>query len=329
METIVITTPARLHFGLIDMNGEIGRIDGGVGLALEAPHTTIEATKSDTIRVECKVEPEIVDRLRTAVEAVCHHYHLPGAYINVRERPLPHVGLGSATQLVVGAGHAICKLYGLEVSSRELAKIVGRGGTSGIGVGAIQTGGFIIDGGHHFRRGAHGKHGYSPSSASVGIEPPPILARHDFPDWDILIMVPLGEGASGLREVTLFKVVCPVPLEEVRRMSHILLMQMLPAVIEKDLEMFGQAMEDFQKLGFKMFELRAQTQLVIDCLRFLKDNGGTGVGMSSWGPAVYAFGEDLSQLQQKADEWLANNGGGKTILTKANNVGMHITKEDR
>jgi beta-ribofuranosylaminobenzene 5'-phosphate synthase len=211
----------------------------------------------------------------------------------------------------------------------ELAKIVGRGGTSGIGIGAIQTGGFIIDGGHHFRRGALSKHGYTPSSASAGMEPPPILVHHDFPDWDILIMVPLGEGASGLREVTLFKVVCPVPLEEVRRMSHILLMQMLPAVIEKDLEMFGAAMSDFQTLGFKVFELRAQTQLVLDALRFLKDNGGIGAGMSSWGPSLYAFGEDLSRLQEQAEAWLAENGGGKTILTKANNMGMHMVKEVR
>ena len=35
MKRIEITTPARLHFGLIDMNGELGRVDGGVGLALD------------------------------------------------------------------------------------------------------------------------------------------------------------------------------------------------------------------------------------------------------------------------------------------------------
>ena len=29
IERVVISTPARLHFGLIDMNGEIVRIDGG------------------------------------------------------------------------------------------------------------------------------------------------------------------------------------------------------------------------------------------------------------------------------------------------------------
>jgi beta-ribofuranosylaminobenzene 5'-phosphate synthase len=328
MNRVVTRTPARLHFGLIDMNGEIGRIDGGVGLALELPYTEMEAVKAEDIQVECREDPEIVERLRGAVESVCKAYGLPGAHLDVRKRPLPHVGLGSATQLFVGAAQAICRLYGLEKSPVKLASIVGRGGTSGIGTAAIQCGGFIIDGGHAFRRGQHSKREYMPSSASAGIHPPPILVQHDFPDWDILITVPLGEGASGLREITLFKVVCPVPLEEVRQMSHILLMQMLPAVVEKDLETFARAMEDFQKLGFKVFELRAQTQLLMDCLQFLRDSGGRGVGMSSWGPALYTFGEDLTELQQKANDWLEANGGGETILTKANNVGMRFISEE-
>jgi beta-ribofuranosylaminobenzene 5'-phosphate synthase len=228
----------------------------------------------------------------------------------------------------VGAGLAVCLLYGLEKSAAEVAKLVGRGGTSGIGVEAIQSGGFIVDGGHHFRHGDHSKHEYSPSSASQSVAPPPILARHDFPDWDVLVTVPLGEGASGLREVTLFKVVCPIPLDEVRHMCHIILMQMLPAIHERDLEMFGQAMEDYQQLGFKVFEFRAQTKLLVDCMQFLKDNGGTGVGMSSWGPALFTFGEDLSELRDKTRAWLDSHGGGETVLTKANNHGLRVVRSE-
>ena len=186
----------------------------------------------------------------------------------------------------------------------------------------------ILDGGHPFRRGSNAKHEYTPSGRSQGIQPPPILARHDFPDWQILITVPLGEGASGLREVTLFKVVCPVPLEDVRRMCHLILMQLLPAVIESDLHMFGHGIEEFQTLGFKVFEYRAQTDLLKECIRFLKESGGVGVGMSSWGPALFSFGEDLSELQQKARAWLDAHGGGATILTKANNVGMRVVSQD-
>ena len=328
MNRITIHTPARLHFGLIDMNGQIGRIDGGVGLALESPHTVIEASRADGIEVECASEPRIIERLSACVQRVCDHFHLPGARVSVVERALPHVGLGSATQTSVGAGLAVCRLYGIENSAREVAGLVGRGGTSGIGVAALQSGGFIVDGGHHFRHGDHSKHEYSPSSVSKCVAPPPVLARHDFPDWNILVTVPMGEGASGLREVTLFKVVCPVQLDQVRQMCHIILMQMLPAVLERDLEMFGQAIEDYQQLGFKVFEFRAQTKLLADCIQFLKDNGGIGVGMSSWGPAVFAFGENLLELQKKARAWLDSHGGGEAVLTKANNFGLRLVSSE-
>ena len=37
-----ISTPSRLHFTLIDMNGEIGRIDGSLGLATQYPGVLLE-----------------------------------------------------------------------------------------------------------------------------------------------------------------------------------------------------------------------------------------------------------------------------------------------
>lgn len=135
MERVVIRTPARLHFGLIDMNGEIGRIDGGVGLALDAPYTQIEARRSDGVRVECEEDLEIGGRLEKAVRTVCDAYDLPGASVTIQNRPLSHAGLGSATQTLVGAARATCQLYGLKKPALELGRLVGRGGTSGIGIG--------------------------------------------------------------------------------------------------------------------------------------------------------------------------------------------------
>jgi predicted sugar kinase len=49
--------------------------------------------------------------------------------------------------------------------------------------------------------------------------------------------------------------------------------------------------------------------------------------MSSWGPALYTFGEDLSELHGKTTEWLASHGGGEAVLTKANNTGMRLVEE--
>ncbi len=59
-------------------------------------------------------------------------------------------------------------------------------------------------------------------------------------------------------------------------------------------------------------------------MEFMKENGGCGVGMSSWGPTLFAFGEDLSELRDKTQAYLAGRTGGSCLLTKADNHGMRI-----
>jgi len=326
MDEVRIACPSRLHIGLIDLNGEIGRIDGGTGIALEYPRTVIYARKSDRLEVECSQDLDAIGRAEEAARAVIKRYDLPPAKIIVEERPFVHVGLGSATQLLVGVARALCLLAERSVSSAELASVVNRGGTSGIGVASFEHGGFIVDGGHNFRTGdtTNSKSEYSPSSAVRGLMPPPVLARYDFPDWDILVCVPTGEETAGIREVEIFKIVCPVPLEEVRTICHLVLLKMLPAIIERDLESFGFAVEESQKYGFKTFEFRAQSRDIFQCIDFLKQNGGIGVGMSSWGPTLFAFGEDMTDLCEKTRHFLAENMGGTCFITHANNTGMKV-----
>ena len=105
-------------------------------------------------------------------------------------------------------------------------------------------------------------------------------------------------------------------------------MQMMPAVLEGDLEMFGSGHRGLPELGFKVFlSCGPRRNSCTTASKFLKDNGGVGVGMSSWGPALYALGEDLTELHRKTEEWLATRGGGAAILTKANNTGMRLVED--
>lgn len=110
MDEVRIACPSRLHLGLIDLNGEIGRIDGGTGIALEYPRTVIYAAKSDRLEVECSQDLAAVGRAEEGARAVIESYGLPPARIVIEERPLVHVGLGSATQLLVGIPAVITRL---------------------------------------------------------------------------------------------------------------------------------------------------------------------------------------------------------------------------
>ena len=42
MRKVKVRTPSRLHTTLLDLNGKLGRVDGGVGMALEDPNITLE-----------------------------------------------------------------------------------------------------------------------------------------------------------------------------------------------------------------------------------------------------------------------------------------------
>lgn len=143
---------------LIDMNGEIGRVDGGAGLTLCSPNIRITAEEADVVSIEGL--QGFADRMKKAVEAL-----LPqgkGIRINVQELYPAHVGFGSGTQSSLAAAAAVNEMYELGKSVRELSLAVKRGGTSGIGVTAFEKGGFIVDGGHRFKD----KGGFMPSAAS-------------------------------------------------------------------------------------------------------------------------------------------------------------------
>lgn len=320
---VIVTAPSRIHLGLIDMNGASGRVDGGIGIALNEPGILLEARRSDGVEIHGGDE-DCREAAQRAAEMMLRALGAPGgAEITLRRTYPRHTGLGSGTQLALATASAIAELHGRQFPVGELARIVGRGGTSGIGTAAFEHGGFIIDGGHTF--GTHGeKSQFSPSSASRGLRPAPVTVHRPFPeDWRILLAIPdLPPGASAAREVDIFRTRCPVPIEEVRAISHEILMRMLPALAERDLDAFGTGVNHLQNLGFKRVELDLQPPAVHDLLGVMRDAGAAGAGMSSFGPALYAIGDSgMKSVESAVKASLERMGGGETLMTTANNAG--------
>ncbi|HIE29516.1 TPA: beta-ribofuranosylaminobenzene 5'-phosphate synthase [Candidatus Poribacteria bacterium] len=319
MKEVTVTTPSRLHFALIDLNGSLGRVDGGVGLSLERPCFQIIATPSTNVQIVGSENGPFLSRAEEIVKILKSEYNFNGIRIEIAQSIPAHTGLGSGTQLSLGIASAICALYDINLNIEEIALLVGRGGTSGIGVAAFRHGGFIVDGGHRFPAQ---KSSFLPSSASGNVAPPPVLFRQDFPDWPVLIVIPNCRHISGAEEVRLFTNLCPMPKTTAQQLSHLILMKLLPALAENDLTSFGEAVNRIQEIGWKKIEVDAQGPIIQKTMDFLRNNGALGVGLSSWGPALYALGEDLESLQQKTHQFLSNlPDGGICFITKANNIG--------
>lgn len=299
---------------LIDLNGELGRIDGGIGLAIEEPSIQIKAAKAD----KTSIDGPFRERAFKVIEKLRKNLKLSEEIkININKSYEPHQGLGSGTQIDLAIGTAYTLLCGERIRPTELARNLNRGGTSGIGIAAFEKGGFIMDGGHSRKE----KKEFLPSSASKAA-PPPILLRRPFPDWDIALITPRGRSIEGQGEVDIFSRYCPIPRKEVERLSHIILMKLLPALVEKDLSVFGDALNDIQNTGFKRIELSLQPPSIKDVLKRCQKNS-YGAGLSSFGPTIYCLTDNVEDLRAKLPE------EPNIKVTKANNKGALIKEFTR
>lgn len=327
-----IKSPSRLHLGLIDMNGSYGRLDGGIGLTIKDPNFLLyaePAEKGISIEFDDKfpftedIKLECNKKITAAAEKVINFYDVDeGFYFRVDKAYLPHSGLGSGTQIALSTGKLICEHIGQESNGYSLGKITGRGGTSGIGVFAFDYGGFIVDGGHSIKE----KSSFLPSSASKA-SPPQLFGRYEFPEeWGVLLVILKSDvSVNGQKEVNIFQEYCPIDRNEVELYSHLIFMNMIPFLIEKDLPCFGNIINKIQTIGFKNIEVSLQSDNIKALMNKLTEIGAYAVGMSSFGPTVYSFYDNTNKhIVEEIKDYVGDDG--IVITTKAQNHG-HILKK--
>jgi beta-ribofuranosylaminobenzene 5'-phosphate synthase len=274
--SIFVEAPARLHFGVLDLKGRLGRCFGGLGAAIPSPSLLIEAEPADRVSAE---GPDAERAVEFATRFMAHTGLSAGVHLRIHRAIPSHSGLGSGTQLGLAVGRAIAELHRLAFDPLELARATGRGKRSAIGTWTFALGGFIVEGGRR------------PGSERIA----PLLARLPLPeDWRCVVAVPSGgRGLSGDAEAKAFEQLPSPPDNEVERVAHLVLMQLLPALVEADLPSFGEALSAVQRVTGAWFAPQQggifapgpSEQLVNDMAAW----GAVGVGQSSWGPAVYGL----------------------------------------
>ena len=327
-----ISTPSRLHFTLIDMNGEIGRIDGSLGLATQDPGVLLEFGPHDrtVVRGGSPAERELILAEIAAAGEILDVE--PGIEILIRQMIPPHQGLGAGTQTRLAVLSALSHQLGLNHSPREIGAMSTRGGTSGIGINAFRCGGILLDGGHSVREQ---KGAFAPSHFATKAGQPPLLMRNDFPtNWGIALFIPSGQrGLSGRDELDFMRANTPIPLEEVQSTCHIILMRLLPALRELDLETFGSSVSALQDVGWKRRHWTRPDIEPLRSVRFAFDAtaGIQGCGLSSTGTTVFGFFDRAKVSDDELTAGLRRELSdrkaipGRVVCTRANNSGMHLS----
>jgi len=329
---IRITTPCRIHLSLIDENGYTGRVDGGIGLMLNRPNVVFEASNNaQEFKIEAnKYYRESIEVINEKASRIFKAFNVNNKnfHFHLKQYFPSHVGLGSKTQLSLAIATAITKLKNMSnLSLRELTKLVERGGTSGIGWRGFEAGGFILDAGHDFGKGKE-KETFLPSSASANANPAITLLRYPIPEnWSFLLAIPnVKKGAYGDEEISIFQSHAPIPKEEVNEVSHQILMKLIPGLMKKNLECFGEGLIRIQNIGFKKIEISLQHQIVKDLLKFFDSYGLKAYGMSSFGPSVIGIteNEDTTASLLKEVQKRLKSIGGHIYICKPNNTGAKI-----
>jgi len=161
------------------------------------------------------------------------------------------------------------------------------------------------------------------------------LFQHSVPkDWIFVVAIPKADqGFSGDRERCAMMQLPEAPSGLVEKISRLLLMKMLPALVEMDIANFGQALTGIQRMVGDCFAPvqggRYATPLLEKLIEFLLEKGAVGAGQSSWGPAIYGLVKgkaQAKQLEKKAQLFLANLGGGEAFCVQPQNRGAQIRK---
>jgi beta-ribofuranosylaminobenzene 5'-phosphate synthase len=280
-QRVDISAPARLHLGFLDLGGGLGRRFGSLGLAIDSFDTRLSVTRADAPAASGPGSARALDYVALAAAGLKLS---PNVRVTIAETSPAHAGFGSGTQLALAVATAVARLDGVPIATAELARTLGRGARSGIGIGIFEQGGFVVDGGRRDDSGIA-----------------PIIARLPFPpEWRLLLILdPERRGLHGTAESEAFAALPPFGEALAGRLSRQVLLRLLPGLVEHDFVAASLAVGEIQReLGDYFGNAqngRYTSQRVADALAMVAAHGITGIGQSSWGPTGFALVESASR----------------------------------
>ncbi len=331
---VEVMVPARLHMSVLDMNRfSIERVGGGgIGLGVKIPlKARVRSTKRPEILVNGE-RPLIALHFARVFKEILQY---PGGFeIELYDHKRRHVGLGSSSGTMCAACNGINEVLGRPFNNRELRRITGYNACeespSGNGyiIRTFETGiGAMV--------GIHG-------GLVVGSDDAEIIYRAPLEDTKVIILIPdvpsledeyTGKDTAADAEVGLL-------LRRARFLdarlgspkAHMILLDLLPALVKGDLKAIGDALLDISFTGSKRAECEQHGLFGAPIFQFIgafREMGAEAAGMSSVGPTVFALTRK-ALVYERILKYLRNQGipSSRIIETEVDNTGARIIENN-
>ena len=280
IESVRVTAPSRLHFGLLAFGEGHERQFGGLGAMIDRPRLVLTARRAKQFESHGPGSERAAEFMR---RVMCYlDRPEEGVRIDIDEAPRPHTGLGTGTQLGLSIAQALFALFDHECGDpAELARASGRGLRSAVGTYGFSLGGLVFEEG---------------KGPCEDIAP---LSRHiTLPaNWRFLLLTSRdAEGLAGNQEQTAFDRLPSVSLTTTEKLRRVITEEILPAAEKADFDTFSDAIYRYGYTSGTCFASEQsgpfaspQIESIVNALR---DQGILGVGQSSWGPTVFALARE-------------------------------------
>jgi beta-RFAP synthase len=313
-QSVTVTAPSRLHFGMFSFNDPARRQFGGAGVMIDRPGLVLRIAPATRL----EAAGPLASRAELFARCWAEHHGLeaPRRRIEIVSAPPQHVGLGAGTQLALAVGAGLNASFDQPPPApAELAASVGRGQRSAVGTYGFCLGGLVIEAGKL-------------SNESLA----PLVERIELPPpWRFALLRPRrDEGLSGEAERRAFRDLPPVPEAVTRRLWGIVESQMAPAARRGDLAALGESIYQFGREAGLCFAPRQggpfagpRLEAWVATIRRL---GILGVGQSSWGPTLFALLPDQTAAEKFLDDFRRLHPGEEieSLITPGNNSGASV-----
>jgi beta-RFAP synthase len=314
---VIVSTPSRLHFGLLRFEQAEGPSFGGLGMMIAEPRWTVQIDPATEWSVEGPDRERAAELAQRIWKELAPDDAPPALRINIVSAIPLHHGFGGGTQLALAIAAGMRHLLGLpQATANELALLTGRGNRSAVGTHGFLNGGLIWE------------TGQQPG------EPLGTLAAHvRVPEaWRIVLVTPRSaSGLSGQIEHDAFSKLPPVAAAITEQLISLAEDQILPSAECGAFHEFSEAVYQYGRLAGECF---APVQggpyaspVIARSVDAVRQLGVPGVGQSSWGPSLFAFAEN----DEHAD-WLNKTLHAQRIaprdaiqITRADNIGAAIS----
>lgn len=288
-----VAAPSRLHFGLFQVAAEGDpqqRRFGGVGLMIDRPGVAVAwQSQTEGRRVEGIHAARALEFALRFERSLAPDQRRPYALL-VERCPPQHVGLGVGTQLGLAIAKVLAAAAGYDSwPATLLAPRIGRGERSAVGIHGFDHGGLIIEAGKTHQ-----------DTIS------PLWHHVRLPEqWRVvLLLLSGGRRWYGADEQAAFAYTAPSAADRLRRLA---VEGIVPAARQGDLQAFGQAVYEFNRLAGEPFApiqggIYSSPQVEQWVMR-LRQAGIPGVGQSSWGPTVFAVVGDEDTARYCLRRW--------------------------